>query len=72
MLWQETLLPNTRALPRSTVDWKRNARGFLVRFRNGTGITRREQFREDEYERAQDFFWKCCFELESQAKGIAE
>jgi hypothetical protein len=52
---QETLLPNTRALTRATVEVMRYQGKILVRYRDHQGMTERQTF--NDADQAMHQFW---------------
>jgi len=63
---QETLLPNTRALPTGCVESTRHQGKILVRYRHLDGITERREFTQGE--EANTFFQTCCNRLAQEAQ----
>ena len=58
---REALLPDTRAIPRLSVESEVRGNKILVRYRNNGGyVARREFVDRDE---ANEFFWKCVKDL---------
>lgn len=63
---REALLPGTDALTAGTVEWTRNSRGWLVRYRTITGMTYREQTRDPK--EANGCFWMYVARLKQEVR----
>ncbi len=61
---QESLLPGTKAIGKATVEWQRNRRGYLVRYKALSGSVVQRQFRNPE--ECDAFFWECVGKMEKE------
>lgn len=63
---QESLLPDTKAIKKATVEIGRYRKGFLVRYKNGAGYVTQREFKACEGDDANSFFWKQVEKLRSE------
>jgi len=67
---QESLLPNTQAIMRGTLEWSATPGGTLIRYKDLKGYVQQRKFRQDEFIQAEICFCAFLDKLKVEAKSL--